>query len=143
MENVNKNIIIVEDDFSTQELYKLILKKNYPSITYEIYSDGRSTIKRLLKNHFDLLITDILLRDKDIDGLKLARCAYALGKPTFIVTGTDYIDRIKFYINNIDMLNRIQYMQKPINIDKFKRKLEKILNINEIPLNIMFQRIIL
>lgn len=143
MENINKHIIIVEDDFATQELYKLILKKNFSNITYEIYSDGESTLKRIIKNHFDLLITDVLLIDENIDGLKLARCAYNLGKPIFIITGTDYWNKLKFYINNIDMLNRIQYMQKPIKIDIFKNKLNKLLGFNDIPLNVMFQKIIL
>lgn len=139
---MEKKIIIVEDDVITQHLYTCILNKEYPNITYEIISDGALAIKRLLKNHFDLLITDVKLKgSEDIDGLKIARCAYTLGKPVLIITGTDFTDKIKFFFNNIDMVGRIEYMYKPVKLDKFKQKLEKILKLNEIPLNNMFKKI--
>lgn len=141
---MEKKIIIVEDDLATQNLYSMFLTNEYPNIKYEIISDGAAAIKRLVKNHFDLLITDVKLKGSDdIDGLKIARCAYTLGKPVLVITGTDFTDKLKFFINNLDMIGRVEYMQKPIHIKSFKHKLEKILNLNEIPLNNMFKKIMI
>lgn len=137
-----KKIIIIEDSKEMCFVYEHLIRKHFPDTEFEIYSTGEEGLRRLMQNHFDVLLVDVNLPDKDIDGNKLARCAYALGKHVLIVTSNTLYDKLKFYTLNPDMIPMVAYMLKPFNTEKFIETLKKLLEKKSIPLDTMFYKLI-
>jgi len=132
MKNLNNlTFVIVEDNISTAEVYKLILKKQYPGCEVEVYYDGKSAIERIPSNNFDLLITDInLQKDGRYNGWCVAQAGYQVGKPVLIVSGMGIFGYMKLYTKYFHMaINRIKYIQKPFPNNIFIMKINKLLRL--------------
>jgi DNA-binding response OmpR family regulator len=81
MSNSGKNILIVDDDTSIQELLRIILTKNGYIVHQAI--DGEEAIHKYMEVQPDLVISDIsmpkgdgfnvaiIIRDKERDGLRI------------------------------------------------------------------------
>lgn len=64
-----KRILLVEDELSVADLYKMQLEKEACSV--DIASTGTDAITKLKSNQYDLILLDILL--PDINGIELLK----------------------------------------------------------------------
>ena len=137
-----KKILLVEDNLTTAKSYKAILRTISKDIKVEVVVDADVAAKRIPKNDFDLLITDVNLKNDKIDGFKLARLAYVAGKPVMIITGSGIINRIRFYLMYHDMCESTIYLHKPINAELLRGQAKELLNRKKIDPAKIFQTLI-
>ena len=114
-------ILIVDDDaMITQALSLKLGEKGYE---VENATGGWDALSKLSGNHFDLLITDLMM--PDISGLTLLSLLknYVFGKlPVIIISSLDQSTTILSGMG----LGADDYFVKPINIDKLIRRVQKV-----------------
>lgn len=105
-------ILVVEDNKNLRKLMTTYLKRN----SYETLeaSDGQEALEVMDKNHVDLIISDVMM--KNMDGYELTkelrRADYML--PILMVTAKETIDdKREGFLSGVD-----DYMVKPIDMDE-------------------------
>ena len=136
-----KKLIVIDDDSSTIELYKRYIKYYLPEVEAEFITDAEKALRRVVKNSFDLLICDVNLKHPKIDGFKIARLAYAQGKPIIFITGTGITKKLQFYAFYPDMVKTVKYLPKPIKKDTFVNTIKEFLQIDIISSSVMFDKL--
>lgn len=105
-------ILVVEDNKNLRKLMTTYLRRN----SYETLeaSDGQEALEVMDKNHVDLIISDVMM--KNMDGYELTkelrRADYML--PILMVTAKETIDdKREGFLSGVD-----DYMVKPIDMDE-------------------------
>lgn len=122
MDQVNKKILIIEDD----EDFLSILKIKFAGEGFSVFtaSDGEEGVSMARKEKPDLILADILM--PKMDGLEMAKKIKEFDKDALIIfltniTGVDYINNIK-KLGNSDYLIKAELRINDI-VDKIKTKL--------------------
>jgi len=92
-----KHMLIIESD-------KKLASKSISGLdcTFECYTDNKMALKRIMKNHFDIIIIDSDIPIKNnIDIGKLLRMAVLSGKPVIVI---NHLNRISNYFNILDVI---------------------------------------
>lgn len=119
------NILVVDDDEDIAKILKIVIKE----MNYDVDSFTDS-IK--MWNHFQsypfkyfLVITDLIM--PDMNGIQLIRNIRQINKSIkiFILTAYNYEDCIKK--DDIKILKIDRIIQKPVDIDVFKKTIDEIL----------------
>lgn len=125
------NILIVEDSPKEVERYKTLLEKNKNIHVQYVYS-AEEALKIIPQNDIDIFILDIEL--PGINGLELA--AKIRDMPTYTLT---LIVFITGYIQNqleaFKQLHCYDYIIKPVSLNEFDKKINKLINQMSIPIN--------
>jgi len=112
-------ILVIDDDPVILEVITKILKTN----SYEVIAapDGKSGIKKLESNSFDLVLTDLAM--PDVDGLKVLNHVVTKSPKTKCIILTGY-GTIK---SSVDSIKRgaFDYITKPITSDELLVVIEK------------------
>ena len=112
-------ILVIDDDPVILEVITKILKTN----SYEVIAapDGKSGIKKLESNSFDLVLTDLAM--PDVDGLKVLNHVVTKSPKTKCIILTGY-GTIK---SSVDSIKRgaFDYITKPITSDELLVIIEK------------------
>ncbi len=123
---MNKRILVIEDDPFAQEFYRMLLEK--AGFILDISEDGDEIIKRITKDHFDILIIDInlkntFLENKKIDGMDIFKRIRSIKYiPSIIITAYT-----KYKNENIDDIAD-EFILKPItDFNILLKKIEKII----------------
>ena len=114
-------ILVVDDDETFTDLLSMKLAEN--GYFVEKVADGWEALKRLTVNHYDLLITDLMM--PEISGLTLLSLLknYVYGKlPVIIISSLDQSTTILSGMG----LGAEDYFVKPLN---FERLLNRIRNL--------------
>ena len=114
-------ILVVDDDETLTELLSMKLAES--GYLVEQVSDGWEALKRLTVNHYDLLITDLMM--PEISGLTLLSLLknYVYGKlPVIIISSLDQSTTILSGMG----LGAEDYFVKPLN---FERLIARIRNL--------------
>jgi DNA-binding response OmpR family regulator len=114
-------ILVVDDDQMISEL--LSMKLSQKGYTVENASDGWEALNRLSSNHYDLLITDLMM--PEISGLTLLSLLknYVYGKlPVIIISSLDQSTAILSGIG----LGAEDYFVKPLKMDKLLKRIQKL-----------------
>jgi two-component system response regulator HydG len=122
MERMNSKILIVEDD----NAFGILLKKWFSKNGFEalVRSTLDETRKDLLKTDFKLIMTDLRLPDGD--GIMLLTWIKEKGISTPVIIMTSY-GEVQSAVAAIK-LGALDYMEKPINPDILKSKMNEALN---------------
>ena len=105
------NILIVEDDFTSQMLLKMVVK----SIGDNIYTtdNGTDAIEIFKNNPINLVITDLRLYDiNGLDGFKTTKAIRELNKDVIIIAQSAYVFNEE--IKSIKELGANYFIPKPI-----------------------------
>ncbi len=110
-ENGKKKILFADDDRKTRELLGMALKGS--GFKMELVPDGETAIERLRSHSYDLLLTDLVM--KDISGLDLCTWAgeHCPDLPVIILTGHAHLDSA---INALQQ-RVYDYLVKPVKIE--------------------------
>ena len=117
---VNKKVLIVEDDTNILELLEIHLKDLYCEVT--MTSDGLEGYQTALSKNFDLIILDINLPQKD--GLDICRDLRAnkITTPILMLTArSEEIDKILGLETGADA-----YLTKPFSVREFIARVKAI-----------------
>lgn len=87
------------------------------------FSSGESLCKDMIKNHYDIVLLDILM--DDMDGIETATRIRSLGEDSLIIFISSYDERIKELFD----FRTIAFLDKPIEVDKLEKSLMKAYNI--------------
>lgn len=115
------NILVAEDNVDLCKLIVAELKKQQYNVCFAY--DGEQAINMFENNHFDMLITDIMM--PKIDGLELVEYARTTNKnlPILIITAkSSQSDKYKGFNAGTD-----DYMVKPIDIDELVMRVNALL----------------
>jgi len=114
-------ILVIDDDPVILEVITKILKTN----SYEVIAapDGKSGIKKLESNSFDLVLTDLMM--PDVDGLEVLDCVVTNSPKTKCIILTGY-GTIK---SSVDAIKKgaFDYIAKPITSDELLIVIDKAL----------------
>ncbi len=116
-----KKILIVDDEFLI--IYSLSATFHSGDIEVTTASDGRTALKAIEENHFDICFLDIHL--PDISGLEIMKKLRYLapGTKVVIMTGSEVSDAtLKSIQENAHML-----ITKPFDLDRIKAFVDRIL----------------
>src|SRR5574341_1289454 len=126
MNAARDTILVVDDEVHMQALFKRVLgKENY---LVEAASSGEEGIERLNKEWLDLVISD--LRLPGMDGLEFIKKARELSPtiPCIMLTGYGTIQAAVAAIKE----GAVEYLTKPVDINKVKFLVGKVLNLNRV-----------
>lgn len=117
---MKKKILVVDDELSTRESLRMILKDKYTVLTVE---SGEEAIKSVGKDYPDLIFLDILM--PGMDGIKVLRELKEIDKDLIIIviTATKAIETAVTAMK----LGAYDYIIKPFNVDEIKLIVEKAL----------------
>ena len=121
--NKLKKILIVEDDTEMITLYKDMFKERLD--TYEIQTEhnAESALKKLDEETFDLIILDIIMEPLTGDSFYIfTRLDKKINIPVLVVSVLSP-DTLK----NLEKIDNISFLQKPINEAQLFGKIESIL----------------
>jgi len=118
---MERRVLIVDDEEANRKLLKIILKRLGYSFTISEATNGQEAVKKLKKNKFDIVFLDVLL--PDINGTELIPY---IDKHSKIVLITALENE------EIKTIREVDYLQKPINIEKLKSLLISFIHNDEI-----------
>jgi len=108
------NILVVDDDRSMREFLDILLTKEGYNVS--LADSGESGCDALMKEHFDLVVTDI--RMKDVDGIDVLKKAKEMNSDTMVVmisafaTADTAVEAMKE--------GAYDYIPKPFKVREFK-----------------------
>ncbi|WP_395144403.1 response regulator [Armatimonas sp.] len=113
---MNKRILAVDDDESIRRILQVNLERG--GYTVETAQSGASALPLLLKNHYDLLISDVMM--PEMDGLELlehVRQSPELRKlPVILLTAqSSERDITRAYVKGTDL-----YLTKPFDPNELR-----------------------
>jgi len=115
-------ILLVEDDRNTLEgLAEILSMENYDVVKA---IDGKSAVRELKNNSFNVLLTDLVL--PDFDGLELANSAWKDQNEIMVVILTAF-GSVKHAVSAMKK-GVFDYLTKPIDIDELLIVLKKAIN---------------
>jgi two-component system OmpR family response regulator len=115
------NILVVEDDRELRRLFAHVLIKNGYSV--KEVSDGREALDTIDAEHYDLIISDIMM--PKMDGYELVRSLRDAGNttPILMITAKDAFDDMRMgFLSGTD-----DYMVKPINVNEMVLRVQALL----------------
>ena len=116
--NINKKILVIEDDESSRESIVTFLEE----IGYEVIStgDGLEGLNLMKKSSPDLVISDNKL--PNVNGIELACINESFEKkiPFILISA---FDNLQEYIKNLGV---IEFIQKPIDIRQLKTSIDRV-----------------
>ena len=115
-------ILVVDDELSVREFFEILLKKEGYDVV--LAKDGRDALQYLKNEEFDLVITDLNM--KDIDGMKLLKDTKLLQSsvPFIMVTAFATTDSAVEAMKE----GAFDYVSKPFKIDEIKLTIKKALD---------------
>ncbi|TVQ78145.1 MAG: sigma-54-dependent Fis family transcriptional regulator [Bradymonadales bacterium] len=118
---MDMRILVVDDELSVREFFEILLKKE----GYEVFcsSDGAEALRMIRDEHFDLLITDLQM--KEVDGMTLLKEAKRMHAdlPVMMITAFATTDTAVEAMKH----GAFDYLSKPFKIDEIKISIEKAL----------------
>jgi len=124
------DILLVDDEKSIRTTLSLFLERQGYNV--EALPDGNSAIEKLKVDFFDLVITDLKMRD--VDGLQVLREAKALNPLTEVIVLTGF-GTVESGVEAIK-LGAYDYIQKPVDMDEFLLLIEKALERKDLKLKV-------
>ena len=106
------DILIVEDDYDVCQLFKHVLLQNGYNVATA--SDGKEALQLMEKEHFDLMISDVMM--PEINGYELVRMIRKSNEemPVLMITAKGTFDDMQeSFLAGTD-----DYMVKPVNVDE-------------------------
>ena len=121
--NKLKKILIVEDDKEMITLYKDMFKDRLDVYEIQVENNAESALKRLDDETFDLIILDIIMEPMTGDSFYIfTRLDKKINTPVLVVSVLSP-DTLK----NLEKIDNISFLQKPINEDQLFEKIESVL----------------
>ncbi|MBN1596951.1 MAG: response regulator [Bacteroidales bacterium] len=121
-----KRLLLVEDNRLERKMLLHLLKENlYSFANIDVTNDGISAIEYLSRSHYDLIITDLIM--PKVDGIELIRNVkkkYPASKIIAISGSKPY------YLLMAKKLGIEAVFTKPIDQDRFLKKIFELFNIN-------------
>ncbi len=116
---MKKRILVVDDELSVREFFEILLKKEGYDIV--LAKDGRDALEYLRVEKFDLVITDLQM--KDMDGMSLLRESKKLDAdlPVIMITAFATMDSAVAAMKE----GAFDYISKPFKIDEIKIAIQK------------------
>jgi two-component system response regulator PilR (NtrC family) len=115
------NILVVDDEKSMREFLDIMLTKEGYQVT--LAEDGEKACEILGMENFDLVITDI--RMKDLDGIEVLKKAKAVSPETMVVL----ISAFATAENAVEAMKEgaYDYIPKPFKLKEFRRVIQEAL----------------
>lgn len=122
--SAKKKVLIIDDDDIVLVVVKQYLEKE--GYTVFAQSDSQSIDAFIVKFEPDILITDILMPDKD--GIEIIRQVKSQfpAIPVIAISAGGRIDA-KFHLRHIEMLGADAIMKKPIDKDELINNIRKLI----------------
>lgn len=125
IDNKTKKILIIEDDEDVRPFLKRIVeRKGYTVITAKDGLEGKGLYS---KEHFDLVITDIVM--PEMEGIEIIRNLNSDYPQTkiIVITGADF-SGIKNYLNNARIFGAHDAFAKPIDQKKLMKSISNLID---------------
>ena len=116
-----KKVLVLDDDVAMAQTAVLILNR----LGYEAQSETNpaKSIRRILDNEFDLLLTDY--RMPGLNGFQVAQILRTMGSMTTIILHTG--EEGTFESDDLRLLGILGVIKKPLSMDEFNRAFTQML----------------
>jgi len=110
-----RNILVVDDERSMREFLDILLAKEGYEVS--LAASGEEACKMLVDQHFDLLITDIKM--KDLDGIAVLKKAKAISPDSIVIM----ISAFATAETAVEAMREgaYDYIPKPFKVNEFKK----------------------
>jgi hypothetical protein len=105
---------------------------------YERYDDYKIAFKRIVKNNFDIMVANLDL-ERECNVSALVRANYNIGKYTIVKYSTVW-QKLKFIMNNIDILDHVKLISNCCSKNKFTHAVNSMSEKPAIPFGQIFQK---
>ena len=119
---MKKRVLVVDDELSVREFFEILLKKEGFDVV--LAQDGRDAFEHLRNEKFDLVITDLQM--KDMDGMSLLKESKKLDidLPVIMITAFATMDSAVAAMKE----GAFDYVSKPFKIDEIKITIQKAID---------------
>lgn len=117
-----KKILVADDEANIRLLLDELLSNEGYQVT--TVGSGREALRKMLRDKYDLLITDIKM--PDINGLELLERIRELGQGLPVIICTSFKHLQDDYI--VATSKVFDYITKPVNLDSLRIKVREVLN---------------
>lgn len=119
---MKKRVLVVDDELSVREFFEILLKKEGFDVV--LAEDGRDALEYLRNEKFDLVITDLQM--KDMDGMSLLKESKKLDidLPVIMITAFATMDSAVAAMKE----GAFDYVSKPFKIDEIKITIQKAID---------------
>jgi CheY-like chemotaxis protein len=116
-----KSILVADDEANIRLLFDELLSGEGYQVT--TVGSGREALRKLLKERYDLLITDIKM--PDVNGLELLERIRELGQGLPVIICTSFKHLQEDY--TVSSAGVFEYLTKPVNLEELKKKVGEAL----------------
>lgn len=120
MTKLMPTIMVVDDEQSVIESFKVLLEEQYNVITA---SGGKEALEKVRKENMDLVLLDILM--PDLDGMEVLRQIKEINDETDVIMVTA-VKTVKTAIHAMK-LGAYDYVIKPFDVDEILASIKKVL----------------
>ena len=121
MEPSRYKILIVDDEPSITDLLDSFLGSQ--GYLCETATDGKAALERVSQNHFDVVITDILM--PEMDGITLTRKLSKQFPNLFIMVMTGYYDENS--MERAIAAGAHEFIKKPFTLEEFDMRFQRMI----------------
>jgi len=111
--NIPKILVVDDEDVLRQMLTDVLQEEGFD---VEIARNGFEAIGKINKNHFDLIITDVMM--PEVDGIEVLKKAKEIDPDSDVIVMTGYAS-VETAVQSM-RLGAVDYITKPFNIDHIK-----------------------
>jgi len=116
-----KKILVADDEANIRLLFDELLSNEGYQVT--AVGSGREALRKMIKDKYDLLITDIKM--PDINGLELLERIRELGQGLPVIICTSFKHLQDDY--TVATAGVFDYLTKPVNLEELKKKVRAAL----------------
>lgn len=121
------NCIIIDDEPLAREAVELLIKEDSRLVLVGIFNNARSAAAFMKDNPIDLIFLDVQM--PYINGIDFAK---TISSNTLIVFTTAYSE---YALDGFEV-DAVDYLVKPIEINRFKRAVDKVISYHTLLLNV-------
>lgn len=131
---MSQTILIADDELNAREGLRKALETEYRRV--DVAADGDEAYEKLVKNNYDLLITDV--RMPGMDGITLLKNARQENLVANVIVLTAYGD-IKMAVDAMRS-GAYNYLTKPVDLDELDLLIEQVLTKQQLELEVQYHR---
>jgi two-component system, OmpR family, response regulator len=115
------NVLVVDDDGITRKYVSRFLNRQGYNVVYT--ADAMEALERFSQEHFDLVVSDLVM--PGMDGLNLAVRIHSLAPniPIIIMSGHDAVEK-----ENVLRAGAADFIEKPVLLDDLLSKIKNTLD---------------
>lgn len=119
-------ILLIDDDELVREALAIVLEETGHQVTQA--HDGNAGMKEFLKSPFDLVVTDLIMPEKEGLSVLMDIRKIAPKQKVIVISGGGRTQNTELYLNMARDFGTDEMLAKPFNATTFRTTVERVLS---------------